>query len=122
MPDKLIVPPSENTVRVRMIDSTARFTLRAESFFQPSQPGLQYYEVPDVAFMIEHEPSGRAVMFDLGVRKDYWNLPKVMLHRLSTEVISNVKVDRDVPDILRDNGIALEKICEWYGDICWVLD
>ncbi|KEF52376.1 uncharacterized protein A1O9_11617 [Exophiala aquamarina CBS 119918] len=110
MPDKLTVPPSENTVRVRMIDSTARFTLQAESFFEPSQRGLQCYEVPDVAFLIDHEPSGRAVMFDLGVRKDYWNLPKVMLHRLSTDIISNVKIDSDVPDILLENGIMLEKI------------
>jgi len=111
MPDKLVVPPSEHNVRVRMIDSTSRFTIRAECFFQPSEPD-QYFQVPNTSYLIEHEPSGRKIMFDLGVRKDYWNLPKVMLHRLSLDIIKDVRADFDLPSILTGSGVALEEICK----------
>lgn len=63
------------------------------------------------AFLIEHEPSGKKVMFDLGIRKDYWNLPVVLQKRLG-QMIPGLRVERDVTEILEEKGIGLRDICK----------
>ncbi|KAJ9612308.1 hypothetical protein H2200_003905 [Cladophialophora chaetospira] len=102
-------PPSSSTVRVRMIDTTARMTVRAESFVEPVQPGHEFLNLSAVAFLIEHEPTGRKMMFDLGVRKDYWNYAAILQKRIGT-VISSLRVDKNVSDILVENGVELDSI------------
>lgn len=104
-------PPSNATVRVQMIDTTAVLTVRAESFVKPVQEGHNLLNLTDVAFLIEHEGSGKRVMFDLGVRKDYWNLAAVLQKRLGS-VIPSLRVEKDVPEILTEGGIGLDTICE----------
>jgi len=106
---KMDFPKSDNTVRVRMIDTTSVMTISSESFVEPVQPGHEVLNVTDVAFLVEHEPSGKKVMFDLGVRKDYWNLPAVIQKRLGA-VIPSLKVDKDTSEILQENGIDLKLI------------
>lgn len=44
------------------------------AFVTPSIKGFDTLEVPSFAFLIEHPPSGRKVLFDLGLRKDWENL------------------------------------------------
>ncbi|EXJ62727.1 hypothetical protein A1O7_03165 [Cladophialophora yegresii CBS 114405] len=102
-------PRSPSTIRVRMIDTTARMTVRAESFVEPVQPGHEILNLSAVAFLLEHEPSGRKVMFDLGVRKDYWNYAAILQKRIGT-VIPSLRVDKGVPEILEDKGIDLGSI------------
>ena len=55
-------PISESTVRVRMVDTTTEMTIRAESFVKPVQKGHEILNITDVAFLIEHEASGKKVM------------------------------------------------------------
>ncbi|EXJ72049.1 uncharacterized protein A1O5_04552 [Cladophialophora psammophila CBS 110553] len=106
----IIFPPSQTPVRVRMVDTTALMTVRAESFVKPVQkPGHELLNLTCVAFLIEHTPSGRRVMFDLGVRKDFWNYAAVLQKRIGS-VIPSLRVDRDVPEILAEKGIALDSI------------
>ena len=108
--DDLAFPPSNATVRVRLIDTTTVMTIRAENFIQPVQPGHELMNVTDVAFLIDHPSSGLRVMFDLGVRKDYWNLAPVLQERLGT-VIPSLRVDKDMTEILEETGISLTSIC-----------
>ena len=105
-------PKSENVVRVRMVDTTTLMTGRAENFVKPVQPGHEIINITDVAFLVEHEASGKKMMFDLGVRKDYWNLPPVLQKRLGV-VIPGLRVDKDVSEILEENGVGLGTICEF---------
>ena len=100
---------SGHTVRVRMIDPAAVMTVKAELFVKPVQKGHELLNLTCVAFLIEHEPSGKKVMFDLGVRKDYWNLAPVIQKRLGA-AIPSLRVDRDTREVLRENGISLESI------------
>ncbi|KAK4936305.1 hypothetical protein LTR10_022782 [Elasticomyces elasticus] len=102
-------PPSESAVRVRMIDPGAIMTVKAESFVKPGQKGHEIMNLTCTAYLIEHESSGKKVMFDLGVRKDYWNLSPVIHKRLGS-VIPGLKVDTDVPEILKENDISLDSI------------
>lgn len=111
MAPKLELPKSNHTVRVRMVDTTALMTIASQSFVDPVQPGHELINITDVAFLIEHETSGKKVMFDLGCRKDYWNLPAVIQKRLG-DVIPSLKVDKDVSEVLEGNSIPLESLCE----------
>lgn len=109
MPD-LDIPITEATVRVRMIDTTAAMVVNAKSFIEPVQSGHELLSLPVAAFLVEHPASGKKVMFDLGVRKDYWNLPAALQKRLGT-LIPALRVDRDTTEILQENNIALNQIC-----------
>lgn len=115
----LNVPESASTVRVRMLDTTAVMTIKSESFVTPVQPGHELINVTDVAFLIEHQSSGKKVMFDLGTRKDYWNLPPTIQKRLG-DVIPGLGVEKDASEILQQHGVTLDEICK-YGDSTPVL-
>lgn len=103
-------PASQHTVHVRLINTTAVMTVKAESFVKPAQKGHELLNLTCAAFLIEHEASNRKIMFDLGVRKDYWNLPPIIQKRLGL-VIPSLRVDTDTPTILQDKGIGLGSIC-----------
>lgn len=109
--EELTFPVSESTVRVRMVDTTTLMIVTAQSFMEPVQEGHQIINITDVAFLIESASTGQKAMFDLGVRKDYWNLPPVLQKRLGS-VIPGLKVDRDTTEILQEKGVSLESICK----------
>jgi hypothetical protein len=90
-------------------------TVKAQSFVEPAQKGHEVLNLTAVAFLIEHEPSSRKILFDLGVRKDYWNLAPVIQKRLGN-IIPGLKVDRGVPEILEGNGTSLDSICRSAAD------
>ncbi|CAI4215878.1 unnamed protein product [Parascedosporium putredinis] len=102
-------PPSDSIVRVRLINTTGLMTVRAQGFIEPVQRGHELLSFPTYAFLIDHEPSGKRVMFDLGIRKDYWNLPAVLQLRFS-QVIVALKVDEDVTEVLESGGIGVDSI------------
>ena len=105
----LTIPAADETVRVRMVDTTAAMVVNSKSFIEPVQEGHERLNLPVAAFLVEHRASGKKVMFDLGVRKDYWALPAMLQKRLGT-VIPALRIDRDATEILQDNGIALDQI------------
>jgi hypothetical protein len=107
---EVIVPPSASAVQVYLVNTTACMTVRAESFIMPVPPGLEFLNLTVAAFLLEHPASGQKVMFDLGVRKDYWNYASILQKRIGT-VIPGLKVDSNVPEVLKDGGVSPESIC-----------
>ena len=71
-----------------------------------------------VAFLIENERLGKRAMFDLGTRKDYWNSPPFTLTRIEA-AIPGVKIDKDVTEILEENGIKLSEIGMSHLAVCF---
>lgn len=108
---QLNIPVSNATVRVRMVDTSAVMVVNSKSFIEPVQTGHETLNLYVAAFLLDHPPSGREIMFDLGVRKDYWKLPAALQKRLGT-VIPALRVDSDTTDILQEQGIALKDICK----------
>lgn len=102
-------PKSTNTVKVRMIDTTCVLKLYAEAFLKPVMPGHEIMTVTDVCFLIENPRLGKKAMFDLGVRKDYWNSPPWTIARIEA-AIPGVKIDKDVTEILQEKGMKLDEI------------
>lgn len=108
----LDIPRSDSVARLRIVDQGCTFSMPARSFIKPVQKGQEQLEVPDISFLIEHEGSKKKVMFDLGVRKDYWNLPAVVLNRLGQRrAVLSIRVDKDTTEVLEENGIDLSEIC-----------
>ncbi|RAL08780.1 MBL fold metallo-hydrolase [Aspergillus homomorphus CBS 101889] len=105
----LDVPQSDHTVRVRMVDTTTLMSLRTETLIQPLQLGHEFLNLTDVAFLIENDALNKKIMFDLGSRKDYWNLPTVAKRGIS-KILSALKVEKDVGEILKESGVSLEEI------------
>ncbi|KPI35373.1 uncharacterized protein AB675_9978 [Cyphellophora attinorum] len=107
-------PPSNNTVTVRMVDTTSVMKLHAEAFLKPVMPGHEIMTVIDLAFLIENPRLGKKAMFDLGTRKDYWNSPPWTIARIEA-AIPGVRIEKDVTEILQEKGMKLSEI----NDIIW---
>lgn len=105
----LNIPPSTTTVKVSIIDSTSHISnLPSAEFMGPPIKGYDFLDCPAFSFLIEH-PSGRKLLFDLGVRKDWWNLAPKITSRLK-DGNWKVEVKKGVNEILEENGVPLDSI------------
>lgn len=73
-------------------------------FMAPAVPGLDTFATsPSLCFLLEH-PSGRKVVWDLGIRKDYANYaPKIAEYLPTTKY--TIQVEKNVADILQNHGV-----------------
>lgn len=106
----LVLPPSDNHVTVRMFDTTALLAVPTGWLAEPVQEGHEAVNLTCVAFMIEHERSGKKVMFDFGCRVDYWNYPDIVLKTVWK--LKGLKVEKATSDVLKDCGVSLDSICK----------
>ncbi|KAL3467228.1 hypothetical protein BJX64DRAFT_283950 [Aspergillus heterothallicus] len=95
MPD-LNIPTSDAIIRVRMINTTRVMVVNAESFFEPLKPGQETLNLPIAAFLLDHAPSKRRIMFELGKRLGF--------------VIAALRVNEDTTEILERKGVRLDEI------------
>lgn len=104
-------PQSDNTVRVKLLDTTTYLTGIAQVFVTPVAKGHETFNFKDVAFLIEHDGLGKKAMFDLGTRKDYWNSPPAVQALLGSDTaMTGVRVDKEVSEILEEGGVKLSSI------------
>jgi hypothetical protein len=103
------IPDSNVTVTVKLINSVNFGPAIIKRFMAPPVPGLETFKTsPSLSFFIEH-PSGRRLVFDLGIRKDYQNYSASIAEYLPTTNY-NIQVEKNVADILEDEGIELSSI------------
>lgn len=104
------VPTSNNTVLVRIVDSTTRIgKLHSSILVTPPIEGLEYMQpVPSWSFLIEH-PSGQKALFDMGVPKDWQSFAPVVTKALSSYGW-DISVEKEVIDVLEEQGIAAREI------------
>ncbi|EEP82995.1 predicted protein [Uncinocarpus reesii 1704] len=88
--------------------SGTRMTAKAEDLLTPQIDGHTKLSVPSFSFLVEH-PSGRTVVFDLGLRKDFDSLPPAVQAFLK-DCGWKLEVTKNVSDILEDGGIPLSGI------------
>jgi DNA repair photolyase len=97
-------PPSSSTVKVQIIDTTSHIAgIDVTRFFTPVIPGYTEISCPAYSFLISH-PSGRKLLFDLGVRKDYENLAPRITERIKAGNWK-VTVQKGVRELLEEHGI-----------------
>ncbi|KAH8810755.1 hypothetical protein F5884DRAFT_875556 [Xylogone sp. PMI_703] len=110
----LDVPPSANIVRVRIIDAAGNMVVPASAFLEPVGKGHELLNGTTSCFLVENERLGKKAVFDLGLRKDWWNLAPSTGANLARMVIA-LKVDTDVGEVLQSAGIPLSEI----NDLIW---
>ncbi|RYP18306.1 hypothetical protein DL765_004026 [Monosporascus sp. GIB2] len=104
------MPPSSNTVKVSIIDSTTQMTgIPAASFFEPAISGFEKFSGCSYSFLIEHEPTGDKLLFDLGSRKDIENHAAAALQMLEAAKGTplTLKVEKNVSDTLEESDVEL---------------
>ncbi|KAK0368150.1 metallo-beta-lactamase superfamily protein [Colletotrichum limetticola] len=117
---KLRVPPSASTVNVRVIDSTSKIRVSMESMVSHVIKGHSWLSCPSYVFLVEHPPTGRKVLFDLGVRKDFENLSPPIQNWMK-ESGTTCSVEKDVREILEEGGVKAGEIesiiwSHWHWD------
>ncbi|KAJ5517118.1 hypothetical protein N7527_008678 [Penicillium freii] len=115
------VPPGDQSVQVRIIDSTTRINnLKLGFLMEPPMEGMEYMlPLPAWSFLIEH-PSGQKILYDLGVPKDLHSFSPAICEHLERQGWK-VDVKEEVIDILDRNGIAANEISaiiwsHWHWD------
>lgn len=96
--------PAGASVKVQIIDSTSRIHAPVAAFMKPAIQGHQQIRVPAFSFLIEQPSSSRRILFDLGLRKDWQNLPPAIITRLSRPDWA-LDVQQNVSEILQKNGV-----------------
>lgn len=89
----------------------------ASTFVEPAVPGFDLVNVGSYGYIIKHPTSPHkhsTLLFDLGVRKDWENLPETFVAGIK-EAGFGISVQKDVATILRENGQDLNDI----GAIVW---
>lgn len=92
-------------MRVSLINPVNFGPAILKRFMAPDVPCLETFkDSPSLTFLIEH-PTGRKLVWDLGIRKDYLNYSKSIADYLPTTNY-NIQVNKNVVDILEDNGVS----------------
>ena len=86
------------------LTSTSRLQYPTSFFFTPI-PGHDTVTVPSLSFLIEHPPTNRKLLFDLGTRKDTENLPP-RIQTLFQHPNVKANVTHNVADILNQSGLV----------------
>ncbi|KAM5352845.1 hypothetical protein ACJ41O_005567 [Fusarium nematophilum] len=99
----LDIPHGKTTCIVSAIDTTCSITAPADTLVEPPIPGHELMNFPTVAFLIAH-PTGKQILFDLGCRRDFWNLPDPISTVIDAKV-PGIKVDKNLVDVLTQGGV-----------------
>ncbi|KAK2812434.1 hypothetical protein FQN50_001435 [Emmonsiellopsis sp. PD_5] len=90
------IPQSNSTVTVRVIDSTSTLQFDSDVPWNPRIKGLDPVKIPIYCFLISN--GNRHVLFDLGIRRDWENLPPGIVSMIKSDY--PVTVEKDMAEIL----------------------
>ncbi|KAJ5756619.1 hypothetical protein N7533_006162 [Penicillium manginii] len=101
--------PAGQAITVKLINTVNFGPAQLHRFMAPPVPGMETHPSnPSFSFLLEHS-SGRKLVFDLGIRKDYQNYaPKIAEYIPTTNY--KIEVTKNVIDILEEEGIQGEDI------------
>ena len=103
------LPAGQETVTVKLINPVNFGPAILNRFMAPLVPGVdKHKDSPSFSFLLEH-PSGRKLVWDLGIRKDYMNhAPKIANYLPSTNY--TIDVSKNVVEILEEGGVKPSEI------------
>lgn len=116
----ITIPEGSLAVKVHLVNTVNFGPAQIHRFMEPAVPGLETFKTsPSHSFYIEH-PSGRKLVFDLGIRKDYQNYSKSITDYLPTTKY-DIQVSKNVSDVLEESGIepgSIEAVIwsHWHWD------
>jgi hypothetical protein len=90
--------------------SGSRIDIPADKFIRPQIDGFTRLKGPSLCFLISH-PSGRKVLFDLSIRRDYKNLAPTVVNTIQNLGPDwHISSPSDFSEVLSKNGIQLQDV------------
>lgn len=109
IPPVISIPQGQALQAVKLINPVNFGPAVIKRFMEPPVPGLETFRSsPSLSFLLEHQ-SGRKLVFDLGIRKDYENYSPTIAKYIPTTNY-DIEVAGNVADILQDNDVSLGDI------------
>lgn len=97
--------PSGQTLTVKLINTVNFGPAILDRFMTPAVPGLETFkDCPSFSFLLEH-PSGRRLVWDLGIRKDFGNGYASSIRDYLPTTNYTIDTTFDVVDVLQRHGI-----------------
>lgn len=104
------MPSSQETVTVKVIDTTLKMICDSDAFVQPPIGGKSNKMLmKTICFMIENEAQGKHVLFDCGSRKDPEKGPPYT-QKMLRDHVEWFKVEKGADEILEDGGFDLKDL------------
>lgn len=108
-PPSFKIPGGQALTAVKLINTSNAGPGHTWGLMGPPIPGVNSLPAsPSFSFLLEHS-SGRKLVWDLGIRKDYLNHAPVIAEYIPTRGY-DIQVTKNVIDILEDGGIKGEAI------------
>jgi hypothetical protein len=102
-----IIPVTDAIVKVRIIKAFESITCRSNLAFTPARGSSAKEESPLVcggkSFLIDHSPSGKRIVFDIGIRKEDGEPEAPFLRTVISKF--QVKYGPDTAETLRRGGM-----------------
>ena len=106
-PSVLSIPKSDSIVQVSIIDTTTKLVVPAKAFVEPAIKGHETLNFPDYAFLVQNKKLEINILFDVGCRKDYWNLSPAAYSSIKAGIPA-MSVEKEVSEILVAGGFRGE--------------
>ncbi|KAH6632885.1 beta-lactamase-like protein [Boeremia exigua] len=103
------IPLSEHTCTLSIVDTTCVLTVPAETLVDPPILGHELMNFPTFSFLISNSSSGKQILFDLGCKKDFWNLPQPVADVIDAKV-PGISVNKNLSEILAEGGVDTNRI------------
>ncbi|KAJ8116189.1 hypothetical protein OPT61_g2342 [Boeremia exigua] len=103
------IPLSEHTCTLSIIDTTCVLTVPAETLVEPPIRGHELMNFPTFSFLIRNSSSRKQILFDLGCKKDFWNLPQPIADVIDAKV-PGIRVDKNLSEVLAEGGVDTSSI------------
>lgn len=116
----LNLPASDSTVEVSIINTTTDIIVPAWAFVQPVLKGHETMNLPTFAFLVKNKKPGKNIMFDLGCRKDWWNIAPAGYNSIKNG-IPGLSIPKNINEILGEGGEDVGEIdgivwSHWHWD------
>lgn len=109
LPASVRLPPGDQTVTVKLINPVNFGPAQIHRFMAPPVPELETFATsPSLCFLLEH-PSGRRLVWDLGIRKDFENYSPSIEAYLPTTGYT-ITIDKSVAEILQEGGVGVDSV------------
>lgn len=104
------IPDGNQCVTVKLINPVNFGPAIIKRFMSPPIPGLETFKTsPSLSFFIEH-PSGRKLVFDLGIRKDFEQGYAASITSYLPTTKYDIQVTKDVAELLQEDRVSLTDV------------